>query len=865
MLSEKAEKNEQTYELHQEGLTEIAYEKSEFEELEIAELDEYLDKYEQLEQEGYFKDLEEKWSEIEELYDWVREVFGEPGKEIESSKNSEMIHEVEHLNNDNEELTKENEMETSKICEEASELGNDNKKDIKHEKKLELEREQPEVLELYENYLEQLEEEIRSNYIKDSEKSEIDQGYENAETLHELEKENHKQEYTQLFKEKIYQEFLHEISENEDETISVNYGEEVNTEDYELIVELSQVDSSEQEISEEIDEEEKFECLIQEYKRQTGKNSIFAGEQTKGFSYWLEKQEKLDLEISEELTQENEEEWAQILKSWIEESNEENFKHEIKSELKKVFGCFNVFERMIKKFMKLYQKSQLEKLSDNELNSLTYITENLKEITPIQLKLILAIRAFKDYFNDQYNYNLWNKIIIKQVQSRFFRHISCLYQTSDFLLTDNDLAENRDNAWLKILKYVHLTLGSREELVSFYRKFLSIKENIFLEKKANHQFISTLELINLLINELEKVIPYNLLSKKNFGSPLILSDKTLSSLLGKGYKHIFKQRKYAKDPLYIIAFDLLLEWSIWLRARLGRSSYRSLELISTYMLNYRKNLPISRSNDMQLYLHHPHIHEDYFRQINTKEKAYFLGFFFADGTIIGKRRISLYLSANLKYIKSNQQLIFRFCKAIGLNPNYVDYVHRLTKDKKGIRYNHFIKISFSSETMAKDLYDLGFKGSKSLGTQWPTTDLGDILLDLVFLLGFYDGEADVGRTRITSASKKFLDQIKDKFNIPYNVNPHIHRKSYTLSLSAQLVNLMQLVYPHSLTLKRKKFRARNTDLVLKTILTKRLLQTLIKTIPEKEIAKLFNVESFRIHELLNKWKIIGDQHQESLK
>lgn len=203
MLSEKVEKNEQTYELHQEGLTEIAYEKSEFEELEIAELDEYLDKYEQLEQEGYFKDLEEKWSEIEELYDWVREVFGEPGKEIESSKNSEMIHEVEHLNNDNEELTKENEMETSKICEEASELGNDNKKDIKHEKKLELEREQPEVLELYENYLEQLEEEIRSNYIKDSEKSEIDQGYENAEALHELEKENHKQEYTQLFKEKI--------------------------------------------------------------------------------------------------------------------------------------------------------------------------------------------------------------------------------------------------------------------------------------------------------------------------------------------------------------------------------------------------------------------------------------------------------------------------------------------------------------------------------------------------------------------------------------------------------------------------------------------------------------------------------------
>lgn len=128
--------------------------------------------------------MEEKWSEIEDLYDWVREVFGEQGKEVESSKNSEITHEVEHLNTDNEELTKENEMETSKICEEASELGNDNKKDIKHENELKLEREQIEVLELYENYLEQLDEEICSNYIEDSEKSEIEQGYENAEDLH---------------------------------------------------------------------------------------------------------------------------------------------------------------------------------------------------------------------------------------------------------------------------------------------------------------------------------------------------------------------------------------------------------------------------------------------------------------------------------------------------------------------------------------------------------------------------------------------------------------------------------------------------------------------------------------------------------
>jgi hypothetical protein len=42
-------------------------------------------------------------------------------------------------------------------------------------------------------------------------------------------------------------------------------------------------------------------------------------------------------------------------------------------------------------------------------------------------------------------------------------------------------------------------------------------------------------------------------------------------------------------------------------------------------------------------------------------------------------------------------------------------------------------------------------------------------LELAFLLGYYDGDGRRHSTRISSGSLRFLEQIKDRFNLPYRI------------------------------------------------------------------------------------------------
>ncbi|MBY9004328.1 MAG: hypothetical protein KGD73_10180 [Candidatus Lokiarchaeota archaeon] len=366
------------------------------------------------------------------------------------------------------------------------------------------------------------------------------------------------------------------------------------------------------------------------------------------------------------------------------------------------------------------------------------------------------------------------------------------------------------------------------------------------------RFENTLIFIETLRKEVEKIIPVDILVRRKFGAPLELSYHKLNGYLGQHKRFIEKRIEYCKkNPSYFFSYIKLLEIKIWLKLRFGSCSLSVITLVDDYMNLHRLSIPFSHNNKYQIYKHHPHFNENYFKSIETLEKAYWLGFIFADGTIKNSR-VCLYLSASAKYIKSNYNHLIRFCVALGLNPEYIDIIHRLEKGLK-IQYRHFTLIQFSSEEMANDLCSLGFKGSRSKATEWPSIKFGNKLLDLAFLLGFYDGEADVGRTRINSANKDLLLIIKNKFNIPYMVLPGT--KAYKLSLSGQLVNLMQIIFPKSLELKRHKFRLRNIEVIFNNILSKELLNDLLKVISKNKIADIFGVEVNRISQLIKKWGI----------
>lgn len=404
-----------------------------------------------------------------------------------------------------------------------------------------------------------------------------------------------------------------------------------------------------------------------------------------------------------------------------------------------------------------------------------------------------------------------------------------------------------------IRKKEKIEYDSQNPLLNIWQQWCLQLDSFELSKTSIAQVKNTIIFIESLRREIEKIVPAEYLVRRKYGGPLELSYRRLNIFLGEIERFFEKRIEYCKThPSYSISFDKLLNMIVWIKIRFGGASISAINLVHSYLNFHKLNIPFSHNNELQIYNHHPLFNKKYFSSIDTTEKAYWLGFIFADGTIINGKRISLYLSASTKYIKSNHHQIIRFCKALGLNLDYIDFIHRLDKDET-IQYHHFILIQFSSKEMADDLYKLGFKGSRSKATEWPKIEKMNPLLDLAILLGFYDGEADVGRTRINSANKVLLEYIKSKFNIPYKVLPT--ENAYTLSLSGQLVNLMQAIVPKSLGLKRHDFKKRNTKLIFNKILTKGILRELIEIMSEIKIAEIFGMEVEDIYILLERWGI----------
>ncbi|MFX0101634.1 MAG: hypothetical protein ACFFCS_18835 [Candidatus Hodarchaeota archaeon] len=193
---------------------------------------------------------------------------------------------------------------------------------------------------------------------------------------------------------------------------------------------------------------------------------------------------------------------------------------------------------------------------------------------------------------------------------------------------------------------------------------------------------------------------------------------------------------------------------------------------------------------------HPNLKEDYFEKIDTKEKAYWLGFMFADGYIEStQKRIGIDVG-----IKDEMQLD-KFIEAIDAN-----------KEKKEYPRNN-VRIRIANSKLWTDLESKGCILNKSKKIEFPR--LKDKKMELAFLLGFYDGDGQQGKTIICTGSKKFLEQIKEKFKLKFKIRKEendgfiddrkIHSKRYYLNLGANLFNKMMQNYERSMPRKRRHF------------------------------------------------------------
>lgn len=153
------------------------------------------------------------------------------------------------------------------------------------------------------------------------------------------------------------------------------------------------------------------------------------------------------------------------------------------------------------------------------------------------------------------------------------------------------------------------------------------------------------------------------------------------------------------------------------------------------------------------HLKHPR-RSDYFSKINTKEKAYWLGFLYADGCVSESRNtISICVKRSDEYILCN------FLKELG-GSNVISHSQKRTGDK--IFYMSHVAIRDSQ--LKKDLIKWGCTPNKS----YSDNHLPDLPTDLMwhFVRGCVDGGGSINhsnknlRLSFTSCSEVFLEELK---------------------------------------------------------------------------------------------------------
>jgi hypothetical protein len=153
--------------------------------------------------------------------------------------------------------------------------------------------------------------------------------------------------------------------------------------------------------------------------------------------------------------------------------------------------------------------------------------------------------------------------------------------------------------------------------------------------------------------------------------------------------------------------------------------------------------------------------DKYFEEINTEEKAYWLGFLYADGYVRMNKGRSGVLRLKLK--NTDKPHIEKFNKC--LDSNYlIKEMESKVKYKLGYSISYCSCLVISNTKIVKDLYKLGCLSNKTFKISFPNIEINMIRH---FIRGYFDGDgsAFISNNRIgcsfTSGSNLFLEQIKE--------------------------------------------------------------------------------------------------------
>ncbi|MFX1586483.1 MAG: hypothetical protein ACFFDL_18245 [Promethearchaeota archaeon] len=352
-----------------------------------------------------------------------------------------------------------------------------------------------------------------------------------------------------------------------------------------------------------------------------------------------------------------------------------------------------------------------------------------------------------------------------------------------------------------------------------------------------------------------------------------LREKISTEYFGRGkefLKHILGRIQNPNDPGYNPDYKFSKQQIKILRENLIEPNKKKDSEITKIIEKYQKcNPKLKDYSRQQWQISEPTLKYNYFKKIDTKEKAYWLGFLGRDGSITGgqdstRKRYQIAVELGIK----DKEHLQNFCKALGLNPE-----NKLNDRDKLIDYNgeqknfKLANVQFTCKPMFKDLQEIRFKKIPQF-----VSNLNDSNreLALAWLLGVYDADGIEGTTKICSSEKWFLKKIKDVFNIKYDIyiknrpskDEIIKSKKFVWEFSLGAVLFNEMMHRsenciNSLKRKRKYFDPYREvyDLLISNIGNKDNLQILVDRFTVRDVADCLGVNIKTLRKLMTQYKI----------
>lgn len=198
----------------------------------------------------------------------------------------------------------------------------------------------------------------------------------------------------------------------------------------------------------------------------------------------------------------------------------------------------------------------------------------------------------------------------------------------------------------------------------------------------------------------------------------------------------------------------------------------------------------------------------FFKTIDTEEKAYWLGFMYADGFITRQHKGSDRLILGLSLHERDTDHVYKLKEAIGFNGNINHYVGRSSYGE--IKYARLLAHDMN---LTHDLISKGCVLNKTFVVTFPSTDIVPENLIIHFIRGYFDGDGtlthfySMGKylklTVSFTGTEEMLDGIKNFFNKPdlklVQRYPERKNNNYTLNFSGnvQCMDILNQMYENS--------------------------------------------------------------------